>query len=62
MNIESVVVKRAKQQMDVDDDRLIKTLEDIAVTIQLEVTRINNLTGSLDIIIDNLKANRKRRN
>lgn len=41
-----------------NNDRLIEILEDIKVTFELEATRINNLAGSLGIIIDNFKAKR----
>lgn len=56
MNFEADIRKSAEQ---VKDGQLIELLEDIAVTIKLEASRINNLTGSLDIIIDRLKANKK---
>lgn len=55
MNFEADIRKSAEQW---NDDRLIELLEDISVTIKLEASRINNLTGSLDIVIDRLKANK----
>lgn len=59
MTFESDIRKSAEQ---VNDDRLIEILENIAVTIKLEAGRIDNLTGSLDIIIDRLKASKKLEN